>query len=356
MVKSVFKWLGLSIIIPIFAMLLVEMANIAMNAPKFKSLAQLTLQQSCQYFAQETYKTDTSGFVGNAHQLVGAGGQRDGALDGNFYHATSSQQAYDKLYRSSPEFSRFYTAVARNKWKRLDLLAYEFGFSGAPQPVPSDASMAKYYSDAMLTPLNIGVAYLDRETVKDIFRWEFVAALTNDRQEMIQVVGNNSADNYALFSGMRIYYNTIKVTGIDYKVYDLRNQFDKKRFKELTNMDADTLAAGMSGNDERNYVIVATLNYSMRVGYEGLTPIKRIFKWAMNVYYNNDRSTEDTSQYVSVGRRGSSWDDSFEDRDKDTTLSKAGARNEDASENRGDNFNNIGDKTYSSRVVYYIIR
>ena len=59
---------------------------------------------------------------------------------------------------------------------------------------------------------------------------------------------------------------------------------------------------------------------------------------------------------MSVGRRGSSWDDSFEDRDKDTTLSKAGARNEDASENRGDNFNNIGDKTYSSRVVYYIIR
>lgn len=290
-VKTIFKVLIGTVAIMIISFAVIEYFNVSVTSPMIKSLAQTCLRQSCQYFAQESYKDGK----GNAEQLTGVSildGTGDeiiksqiqpSSLNGIFY-VGSSETIYNKLYTSS-DFKKFCSNFS-GKWKELDRIAYGLGVTGGNTLNQSDKEMAKYYVNDLVTPLNMGVAYLDKATIEKIFRWQFTAVLRNDQPDLLY-------DDYVKYKGFRIYYNDIKVKNINYRVYDLLgSNDDKKDFQELTNIDVDNYIKGygvsgaeIKSDDERRYVCVATLDYSINVGYEGITPIKHFMEylWNLNV-------------------------------------------------------------------------
>ena len=329
-IKSIFKILiGVTLFITI-GMFIIELYNLTVASELLKSTAHTTLERSCDYFAQESYKNGS----GNAQQLVGYGGSADASLNGVFYPG-GTQQTYDRLYANNGEFSN-YVVNYKNYFRKLKVLGKGLGIVHDALYDGED-TIANDYRQGMVTPLNIGIAYLDKSTINRIFKWELVAVLSAGQQDMIITNPADGSNPYVVYKGFRIYYNSIDVDNPSYKVYDLFNATDKREFEKLTNIDTDRymLNARIHENDERRHIVVATLNYRVRVGYEGITPIKRLFQWVVN--------TGDDARY----------DVNNPQRQGETTLSRAGARNEDffGSGLRYDSSVGVGNK-----IIYYIIR
>ena len=329
-VKGIFKTLLAGICIPVIFMLLVEYYTVSVAAPKIRGLAQITLRNSCDYFAQETYKTNG----GNGYQLVGLNGVRPMSLNGVFYPG-NADTTYTNLYKSSASFKEYIDRY-RHYWRRLNLLGYGLGLGGSVSD--SEKKLAQYYVDDKLTPLNLGVAYLDKDTLTKIFRWEYTLAMTQGKNTMIT---NGSDGDYVLYQGFRIYYDTIRITSINYKVYDLLNTVDAQEFNELTNIDVASYVskAQISSSDERRYVMVAKLDISMRIGYEGVTPLKRLMQWAF-ARDANKFSDNSSSLY---GRDTNS-------------LNAVNGRNEDTITTTNNNFSSNGQYELQNELIYYIIR
>jgi hypothetical protein len=195
----------------------------------------------------------------------------------------------------------------------------------------------------------MGICYLDKTALEKIFRWELVLALMNGSNDM--VVSNSVDGDYVVFKGFRVYYNTLHITDIKYTVYNLFDSADAEKFERLTNIDVDNYLSqsGIESDDERATVMIAEPEFSMRVGYEGLTPIKRIFAWVLNTSRNSGEDAK-LVQYQRLDAEGPEFEG-------ETSLSRYGGRNEDISVLSGDNFksSNVGYGVKNS-IVYYIIR
>lgn len=359
-VKSIFKALVGTMTIMIISFFVIEYYNISVASPQIKSMTQVALTQSCQFFAQESYKGNGER-GGNAYQIVGYNGFEDSTLNGRFY-STSADTAYNTMYTNSDEFKNYIRNVqmelGNNTWRNLNLLGYAMGIPYSGTLKTGEATLANYYLQDKLTPLNIGVAYLDKPTLTKIFRWELVNILMNGEREMVIPSNTGNSDlNYVLYKGFRVYYNTIRLDDITYKIYNLHNTSQAEEFEKLTNIDvANYLAKSNIGtNDERQYVMVATLNYNMRVGYEGITPIRRAFQWAFNAEMDSPSRSDDVLSNVK-GRDASNWENGAVG--GETTLSAVGARNEDmVTSGGGTNFNNVsGAYNIDNTIIYYIVR
>lgn len=361
-VKTIFKALIGTMTIMITSFFIIEYYNISVASPQLKTMTQVALRQSCQFFAQESYKSGNGS--GNAYQIQG-NGFSDATLSGQFY-LSSPEATYNKLYKNSSDFKQYITDVRNTlhskTWRNLHLLGYAMGMgTGSGDSLKAgEETLAKYYLEDMLTPLNIGIVYLDRETVTKIFRWELVNILMNGQNEMIiQENADNPDTNYVLYKGFRVYYNTIKVTGINYEIYNLIDTESAKKFEELTNIDVEEYLShsNILAGDERQYVTVATLDYSMRVGYEGITPVKRAFQWAFNRESDSDNKYVAGDPINSVrGREENSWQQNGIV-GGETSLSAVGAHNADMVDSNLDNFNNSsGAYTLDNTIIYYIVR
>lgn len=329
-IKSIFKILiGFTFFVTV-GMFLIEVYNLLIASELLKSTAHTTLERSCDYFAQESYKNKS----GNAYQLSGYGGSADTSLNGQFYYGNDSQ-VYDRLYTNSGEFAT-YVNDFKDKYRKLKVLGKGLGLTHDILFDGEDA-IGSYYRQGLVTPLNIGIAYLDKSTVEKIFKWELVAVLSSGQEDMIITNPADGSNPYVLYKGFRIYYNSIQLDKPSYKAYDLFNSDDKKKFEELTNIEVDDymLRARINESDERRYIVVANMNYKVRVGYEGITPIRRLFQWVVN--------TGDDERYDINNPKWSG----------DTTLSRVGARNEDffGSGLRYDSSVGVGNK-----IIYYIVR
>lgn len=362
-VKSIFKAIVGTMSIMLISFFVIEYYNISVASPQLKTMTQVALRQSCQYFAQESYKDGS----GNAYQIKGAGGLADPSLDGKFYLYADAQKTYDTLYKNSSDFKNYiqnivHPKLKQNTWRNLDLLGYAMGIPPERTLKNGEDVLAKYYLDDMLTPLNIGVIYLDKNTLTKIFRWELVNILMNGEPNMvIQETPGNNDSNYVFYKGFRLYYNSIQIKNIQYTIYNLDNSSDAKAFQELTNIDVEDYIArsNIGGDDERKYVAIATLQYDMRVGYEGITPIKRAFQWAVN--RETGRAQVKGDPINSVDRRyANNWEKDGMG-DTATSLSGEGIRNEDANAaynpTKKNNYNNSsGAFNLDNTIIYYIIR
>lgn len=346
-VKSIFKLIIGTMVFFVLFMAIVELYNVTVSAYLLKSTISSTLSRSADYFAQESYKNGS----GNVKQIVGYGGAIDTSLNGQFYYG-SDRNNYDRLYKY--ESFRDFSVKFKDDFRKLKVLAKALGHINDSLLAGED-SIGNYYVDGLVTPLNIGVAYLDNDVLNKIFRWNLVSTLMGGQRDMLIVNPSDGGQPYVFYKGFRIYYNSIAVTKIDYKVYNLYNSDDADAFSELTNIDvANYLAtSGIYPSDERSRVIVATLNYNIKVGYEGITPIKRVFQWALNTGSSRDDFINTGSSSTSVARNEDSWDTSSSKWSGDTTLSRVGARNEDLS-GGGSDFGNAVD--INNNIVYYIIR
>lgn len=327
-IKSIFKILIGVILFMTIGMFIVELYNITIASELLKSTAHTTLSRSCDYFAQESYKNGS----GNAYQLVGYGNSVDTSLNGQFYFG-STEQVYDRLYANSGSFANYVNSF-KDKFRKLKVLGKGLGVTGDAL-LDGEDTIASDYRQGLVTPLNIGIAYLDRDTVNKIFKWELVAVLSAGNPDMVITNPADGSNPYVVYKGFRIYYNSIYVDNPSYRAYDLFNATDKKDFEKLTNIDTDRyiLNARINENDERRYVVVASMKYKVRVGYEGITPIKRLFQWVVNT---GDDERFDTNRWQG-----------------ETTLSRAGARNEDFF---GSGLNYDSSVGVGNKIIYYIIR
>ena len=327
-IKSIFKILIGVILFMTIGMFIVELYNITIASELLKSTAHTTLSRSCDYFAQESYKNGS----GNAYQLVGYDNSVDTSLNGQFYFG-STEQVYDRLYANSGSFANYVNSF-KDKFRKLKVLGKGLGVTGDAL-LDGEDTIASAYRQGLVTPLNIGIAYLDRDTVNKIFKWELVAVLSAGNPDMVITNPADGSNPYVVYKGFRIYYNSIYVDNPSYRAYDLFNATDKKDFEKLTNIDTDRyiLNARINENDERRYVVVASMKYKVRVGYEGITPIKRLFQWVVNT---GDDERFDTNRWQG-----------------ETTLSRAGARNEDFF---GSGLNYDSSVGVGNKIIYYIIR
>lgn len=288
-IKTVFKVLIGTVAGMIISFALIEYYNISVTSPMIKAIAQTCLTNSCRYFSQESYKDGK----GNAEQLEGYAIIDDTgdkavqshiappSLNGVFY-VGNSRTVYNKLYTNSIDFNNFCNTY-KGKWKSLDQIAYGVGSSSGGGLDDAGRETGRYYVRDLVTPLNMGITYLDRETVEKIFRWELTAVLMNGLPDNLQ-------DGYVKYKGFRIYYDDIKVTDIKYRVYDMLDKKDQKEFEQITNIDASNYVNGygkdgakVTESDERRYICIATLDYSINVGYEGITPIKKFMEYMWNI-------------------------------------------------------------------------
>ena len=296
-VKTIFKTLIGTIVVIVVTAMIVEYVNISTTASQLKGTMMRSISKACDYISQETYKTGASGnIVGNMPDLTGRGGTIAGS--GRFYMSNNADDVYNDLYRSS-DFTRFMLEHA-GTWKNLDMLfygIYEGPVAGGYNLTAEDKENGKKYSESHMTALNIGIPYLDKGVLERIATYNIILSLSGGNPN--NIYNDVSVSNYVYYRGFKVYYETIKVSGIDYTVYDITKSSDRKALKELTNIDASKL------NLERDStkVCIANISYSMKLSYEGVSPLKNIMKyvWDLQVDGLNGTDTPITSNIFNEG-------------------------------------------------------
>lgn len=304
-VKTIFKTLIGTVVIIVCSALVIELLNISTTSFQLIQMTKLACKQSAVLFSQETYKEreadSLSGGSVNLDNVVNTDGGE--YVSGNFYgEGVTPVEIYNNIY-SSDEFKEWIDSaiVEKGNWKSVDLInkainspgslvtSYPSGGSEADLQKYIDSMLALSYKESMMTPLNMGVPYLDENIINKMFKWNLAQLASNCNPETIRQDSNNE---YCIFyNGFRIYADQAKITNISYKVYDITDSSEKAEFESLTNIDTDNLGyddslidylGGYENDDERKRICVVGLEYSIPVAYEGITPIKNIFEFVWN--------------------------------------------------------------------------
>ena len=279
----------------VIASLVVEIFNVSTTGLQINQISKMAGKQACTLFSQESYKTygtSGGGTIGMNNVVDSTGALY---VEGNFYEGDTAQEIYTNLY-TSDNFKNWLQGEAAQKgnWyniklidralNRPDSLNIKFGEYGY-----DEAMVAKLYKEVMMTPSNLGVPYLDIDTVNKMFKWNLAQLFSNCNSESILV--DDDGNSYISFRGFRIYANLASITNLESKTFDLTDSADRMEFNNLTNINPDNLGFMYDSNlattinsreDERKRVCVVGINYDIPIAYEGITPIKNIFNYIWN--------------------------------------------------------------------------
>lgn len=327
-VKTIFKVLIGTIVVIVITSIVLEVYNIKITAFQISQITKLACKQACELFAQESYKQyNSNGVMGGAtkfYDVYDSGGNL--YVSGNFYKYNSPEAVYNSLYRSS-DFRNWLNSevVRKGDWYNLKVLVKVLD---SPDDLEIDEDSEDYeeillgmlYKERMMTPMNLGIPYLDMETVERIFKWNVAQLFSNCNSDSILI--DDLGNPYVSFNGFRVYADRARIINIEYRTYDLSDSSEKKEFIRLTNLDPDKLGIKYDGNlsdliksneDERNRVCIAGIRYLVPVAYEGISPIKNIFNYVWNkevegINGNSGRSTtlqwNDVQGYLEGGGFG----------------------------------------------------
>lgn len=314
MVKSIAKWWLAAFSFVIVSFIIVEFLNIASTSYQLHNIARISIKKSCDLFSQETYKRDDAQTIitPNVRGLNGV------TVSGSFYGGLDEKEAiYNNLYQST-SFSQFMGRFG-SEYRALNAM-----YKGMTSYDPDDLESAagKFYAESLVTPINMGVTYLDEKVIHDMFKWHITTFLVGGSYDEGTHLYNLLTDDgdgrgpYVFYKGYRVYLDDFagfQVKIKDYHVFDTTTQ--KDAFKKYTNMDADTLNhrrldsdASFSSDwvDERNKICVAELTYQLPMDYTGVTPLKRVMKFFQKVPQSDDVRG---SRYRGITNQWS-WNDS----------------------------------------------
>jgi len=352
--KTIFKVLLGTIVIIVVSCCIIELMNVNLNSIRLNTLTRMAANNAAELFGQETYKSDgTNGSADMPNIIMPAGISDSGVpyssadyISGAFYKAPTAGENWIELY-TTPEFKHF-CATYQSKWKSLSLINMALTQNLDSVAVPgigasdnqiqeyADKMVAKAFKSNYYTPLNIGVPYLDKNTVEKIFRWNLTQLLSNCNNELI--MKDENGKNYVLYSGFRCYTNEARITNITYKVYNMDNASQKAEFQKLTSINPDRFtfddssALEMLGTatDERKNICIAFIEYSLPVSYKGITPIASVYEYVWNT---------EVDGFDGAGRNGPT----------------SGSLNSNIQTLNG---GGIGDNTLptSGQLIYYLVR
>jgi len=321
-VKTIFKVLIGTVVIIVVSSLLIEIYNISTTGLQINQISKMAGRQACDLFSQETYKIyDESG---NAGGIIDMGNIIDmyGSIyiEGKFYTSNDPETIYQDLYYSS-DFKDWLSsepAVQKGDWYNLKLLDRAINdpsslITDIDDPDYTEATTARLYRDVMMTPLNLGIPYLDLDTVNRMYRWNLAQLLSNCKPELIKI--DEDGITYVEFKGFRVFADSAAITNLEYKTFDLTDMSDRVEFNQITNINPDNIEFDVDINlkenlditdDERTRVCVVGIEYKVPITYEGITPIKQVF----NFVWNNEVEGYNSG----VGRTGhQEWTSSVED-------------------------------------------
>lgn len=313
-VRKIFKILIGTILGIVMVSLIIEFINISLVSTRITLLTQMAVKQSCVMFGQETYKREDAQVV-NMNSLVGLDGT---TVSGRFYTYDNADRIYSDLYETST-FKSWLSSDNNNKrakpkdtWSNLHMLAVANGWSNG---TAEELAIGKVYKDTRMTPLNMGVTYLDKSVVQRIARWTATMIFNNGaietdasgNQTLINLKTDGAGNTYVMYDGYRVYTDNLEVRKINYTVYDLQNYADKKDFEAITGLDADILLDNMGDVGDRRYFCIADIEYTIPVAYDGITPIKNIMNFAWQVHVDGYDGA-----YSGGSAIGNTWQDSVE--------------------------------------------
>lgn len=308
-VKGIFKVLLGTIVGMVVISLVIEMINISTVSLQLNQMAKISCKQSAVLFSQETYKKRDDGAVAGGTVNLNDVKAFDGStyVEGNFYGVgLTAEEIYRKIYTSN-DFKDWVESPAATKghWKSIDLINQALNrpdslTDSLPTDINApnydlevekytDSMLAKSYKNVMMTPLNMGVPYMDHDVLNKIFRWNLAQIASDCKSDVIR---QDESGNYCVFyKGFRVYADQARITNMTYRVYDIEDTKDLQDFKALTHIDPDKLGyddslieylGGYENDDERKRICVVGLEFSVPIGYEGITPIKSIFNYVWN--------------------------------------------------------------------------
>ena len=279
--QSIFKILALTLICIVVLSFTLEMYNAITSSHNINTKARIAARQAAVLFGQETYIRPTGGFVGNMQGLNNNTGAF--TVNGNFFIGGTPELIHQNMFVSGGTSGEFiaWAEAHRHLWRNIDLMMLSINNENPPGR-QIDRLIGDTFIEHRMTPLNMGVPYLDRATIERIMRWNLAMILNNGQintatggmANMHRVGGRD----FVLYNGFRVFINELTVE-IDYEVVNLVTQAD--RFNFLTGMNAATLVSG----DERDNIMIAGISYSVPVQYVGVTPIANIaeFFWENRV-------------------------------------------------------------------------
>ncbi|MEM4385687.1 MAG: hypothetical protein QXD03_03975 [Candidatus Anstonellales archaeon] len=308
-VKTIVKSLVGTIFLIIIISIIIEIYNINIIGMQINQLSLLSARQACNLFIQESYKprggevdssvTEDDGVAGGAssmYKIVDRNG--DEYVSGDFYGENTCYGIYNKIFTSS-DFNNWLNSseIKKGSWFVLDLIKLGLTIDDLDNYDMNDPnfpkySLAKSLVDDMVTPANMGITYLNKEIVENIFKWNLSAILSECNPEMIYEDENGEVCIH--YKGFNVYANQAKISNIIYKVYDLSKDNDRDEFKKYTGIDASRLSfkvdsnlnstlkkIGINVSDEERYkVCVAGVSIDVPVKYTGITPLKKVFEAA----------------------------------------------------------------------------
>lgn len=261
-VKTIFKVLIGTIAILLLSMVVIEYINVATFSYQINQLTRLSVKKACDFYSKETYKSN----VGLLRDIVGASGNN--VIGGNIYDYNTDEEIYNSLYTNSSDFINWYSQHS-GIWDKLDLLAYGLNIGGKIVD-GEDALIAKYMADTQVTPINLGVTYLDKDSIEKVTKWNLTAIISNG---LANNIIDNSSDGrvYTKYKGFRVYTTEAQITGIDYRILDINNDVSEiKNLTRLENLD--------SMEFENSKFVVAGITYSIPIAYEGVTPLENVIR------------------------------------------------------------------------------
>lgn len=276
-VKTIFKVLIGTIVIILVSTIVLEIYNTMTVSVQLNQIMKLACRQACETFSKETYKygrNELSNIYDCDNQLF---------ISGDIYGNKSAKDIYKSLYGGN-EFKDWVQTKIRigdsntYYWDSLRLLVKGIhnDMTGLTE---NEKVLAETYSNMMLTPSNLGVPYLDKDIVTKLYKWGLTKILSNCDPDLIKA--NSRGNRYVDYKGFRVYTSDAKVSNLDYEIFDISKDNDKKRLYSLTSINADNIDISTEANSK--YICVVGVEYTVELEYKGITPLSNILRYILKI-------------------------------------------------------------------------
>ena len=369
-VKLIWKVLIACILIPPIILLVIELFNVEMTGSQLATSLRSSIMMACDYYSQESYRsTAVSGNkvlsdaapitfshedghnTGNFNTVtvttaVHSSEGDTAGLNGVFYTKSGTGDAmhkscYDNLYGSklTKVKSVFHSSnlnSAKSNAAYADYLPKRISHNGQDlvdfvDSKTTEMGGSQFVSDMLITPMNLGITYMDQDTLERICRYMLCQKLggivnsssvntTSPIRDDWLTGDSGTMDIRINYRGFLIRPSSFEITNIDYIHYDLTNNYDVEAFARLSGNSIETV-----NNYYPEEIIVASVQYEPSdIRYIGITAFQGILRWMASgrpwngrvsgpqIQTNSDRftgtdSTFGTGQVGSQGRGGSGW-------------------------------------------------
>ncbi|GHU55511.1 hypothetical protein AGMMS49975_17420 [Clostridia bacterium] len=257
MAKNVILFFGGLILFLVVTVLFFENLNAINTGNSLNQILRISVEKACEYYGQETYKTDGTGLVGNKPNVSGEGG---GFVSGEFYEGASPEAVFASLYTSSGEFQSFVNTYD-GYWENLSRYKNS-GVNGN-----------ELFGENLITPLNQGITYLDRAAIERIARWNFASNLANgEGGTAANLYISGAGEPYIDYAGFYVYPESFHISNFAYTVCDLGTSAGQDTFLDMTYVEPSRLFANAgAGEMERTKVMVVDVDFTVDISYHGIT-------------------------------------------------------------------------------------